>query len=241
MTDQPQPLNTRTIWVDPKTLDTLSRERNARFMKAHQFKQLVANIKRDGCLTQLPLVHKGVVLSGNHRVKASIEAGLESIEIQELLGDYTEDRLLAIQLSHNAISGEDDPNTLKDLYEELPYIEKLYSGITDDMFEAEPLDLSSLGAGATQYQEIVLTFLPEDADKIAAFVKRIEKDNRRWHFVADLTMFDDLFDTIIAVKRKQNVYNTALALRAMMELALDRLLQLDEQDTDADETEDQAD
>ena len=221
-------LKTTVSSGDPRDLDTLTRERNARYMKAHQFKQLVANIKRDGVLTQLPLVYKNVVLSGNHRTRAAIEAGLVTIEWQELQGDYTEDRLLAIQLSHNAISGEDDPNTLKGLYEELPFEEKLYSGITDDMFEVEPLDLDSLGAGATQYQEIMITFLPEDADKFTDFVKRLGKSEKRTHMVADLSLFDDLFDTIVAVKQKQNVFNTALALREMMSLALDRLLQLEE-------------
>lgn len=229
MTEQ---LETRIVTVDPRTLKGL--ERNARYMKAHQFKQLVENIRRDGRLTQLPLVYKGTILSGNHRVRASIDAGLATIEIQELLGEHTEERLLAIQLSHNAISGEDDPSMLKALYEELPFDEKLYSGVTDDMFQADKLDLASLSAGTTNYQEIVISFLPSTAEDFLAYLKRIEKDSKRIHLVAPMEAFDDLFDTIIAVKNKQNVVNTGLALRAMIELAVDRLLQLVEEEEEPD-------
>jgi ParB-like chromosome segregation protein Spo0J len=58
-------------------------------MKAPQFKRLVENIRRDGVLTQLPLVYRGRILSGNHRVRAAIEAGLTEIEWQDLLGEHS--------------------------------------------------------------------------------------------------------------------------------------------------------
>lgn len=45
-------METKIIKVNPKELKLL--ELNARFMKANEFKKLVSNVKRDGCLTQLP-------------------------------------------------------------------------------------------------------------------------------------------------------------------------------------------
>ena len=232
-------IETEVVTVDPRTLKGL--ERNARYMKAHQFRQLVENIKRDGRLTQLPLVYlDGTILSGNHRVRASIEAGLETIEIQRVVTELSEARQLALQLSHTAISGEDDPSLLQELYEELPYDEKLYSGITDDMFEVEKIDLASLSAGSTEYQELTMTFLPADAEIFTEYIQKIENDARRLHLVADLRDFNDLFDSIIAVKQKKNVFNTALAIKAMMELALDRLLQLEQETEDADAQADAA-
>jgi len=68
---------------DPRTLTLL--DVNARFLPHEQFRQLVENIRRDGCLTSTPLVWNDtasgrlVVLSGNHRTLAAIEAGLVSI------------------------------------------------------------------------------------------------------------------------------------------------------------------
>lgn len=59
-------METKIIKVNPKELKLL--ELNARFMKANEFKKLVSNVKRDGCLTQLPFCvydkeHKLEVLS----------------------------------------------------------------------------------------------------------------------------------------------------------------------------------
>lgn len=77
-------METKILKVNPKSLKLL--KVNARYMKQDEFNKLVANIKRDGCLTQLPFCckdadeNKWLVLSGNHRVKAAIEAGLEEIE-----------------------------------------------------------------------------------------------------------------------------------------------------------------
>ncbi|USK77851.1 ParB/RepB/Spo0J family partition protein [Peribacillus frigoritolerans] len=59
-------------------------EKNARFMKNETFQNLVANIKKDGGLSQLPFCYlqengKYKVLSGNHRSQAAISAGLTEI------------------------------------------------------------------------------------------------------------------------------------------------------------------
>lgn len=49
------------------------------------------------------------VLSGNHRVQASVEAGIERILVMIIEEDLTRSQAVAIQLSHNALVGEDDP------------------------------------------------------------------------------------------------------------------------------------
>ena len=66
-------------------------EKNARFMRVEQYKRLVENIRRDGCLTSVPFAirHAGstgspqgdryTILSGNHRVKAAKDAGLSEV------------------------------------------------------------------------------------------------------------------------------------------------------------------
>src|ERR1700761_3709618 len=87
-------------------------EKNARYMEGRQFSKLVANIKRDGCLTTLPLVHreggKLTVISGNHRVQAAIKAGLVDTDVIEVLSPLSRKQFVALQLSHNAIVGIDD-------------------------------------------------------------------------------------------------------------------------------------
>jgi hypothetical protein len=73
----------------------------------------------------------------------------------------------------------------------------------------------------------MLTFLPEDAAAFTELLKRFEKKKRFPVLVAHLADFDRLFDTIVAVKEKLNIQNTATAVRIMATLAVERLTQLD--------------
>src|ERR1039458_3962134 len=88
-------------------------EKNARYMTPQEFSQLVANIKQDGKLMGVPVVYRGEVLSGNHRVRAAIKAGIDEADVLDVLTELTEERRLAIQLSQNAINGKDDPKDRK--------------------------------------------------------------------------------------------------------------------------------
>ena len=212
-----------------KTLRTLEARKNARYMKGEQFNQLVENLRRDGVLTSLPLVHEQLVLSGNHRVLAAIKAGIEEADVVEILGPLPEARKLALQLSHNAITGQDDPSILALLYAELDLDWKTYSGVNDDVLKGmEELDLAALSAGATTYQDMLLTFLPEEATAFLDLVKRIEtKGKKALRLLASLDDFDHFFETTVAVKEKLNIQNTATAVRMMATLAVERLAELE--------------
>ena len=128
-----------------KDLTLLSTEENARFMEGAEFKLLVDNLKVDGVLTSAPLVYKGRVLSGNHRVEAAIAAGIIEADVLEITSEIDEERQLAIQLSHNAINGKDDPGRLAKLYSRLDLTWKRFSGLTDGVFESmKELDIKAL-------------------------------------------------------------------------------------------------
>jgi hypothetical protein len=209
-------------------LKLLEGHENARYMKAAQFQLLVENLKRDRVLTSSPLIYRDIVRSGNHRVQAAVKAGIEEADCLELVGEYSDERVLAIQLSHNAINGEDDPNILSTLWKALPFEEKRYSGLTDDQIgKIEELDTKSLGIGGPAYEELVMVFLPEELAEFHALVKRIEKRAKRPPVMAAaLPDFEKFFDTVIAVKKQLNVHNTALAVRLMAKLACERLNQM---------------
>jgi ParB-like nuclease domain len=202
---QNHPLKVESYQIDPRELKPL--EKNARRMPAREFNQLVDNIKRDGALTSVPLIHREgkalVVLSGNHRVKAAVAAGLATIAVMEVMGDnLTPERLLSIQLSHNALVGEDDQNILRELYDSLDVLEKRYSGLTDESFGSiDSIDLSKLAIGAPKYEEVHLMFLPEDHETFK--------------------------DAIVAVQDTLNIHNQAMAIMAMAELAMERLEQME--------------
>ncbi|WP_394849683.1 hypothetical protein LZC95_19800 [Pendulispora brunnea] len=200
-------------------------------MTAAQFQLLVDNVRRDGGLTSLPLVHGDEILSGNHRVAAAEKAGLEEIDVLEVLGPLDEARRTAIQLSHNAIVGQDDLSILVQQYKSLDFDNKLYSGLNDDVLKQfDDLKVASLATGQTAYQDIVLTFLPEDAAQFLAMLERLGKHAKKNTVLVNaLSSFDAVFDAVVRVKKDLNIVNTALAVRAMAELALERLGQLEKQ------------
>lgn len=225
-------LETKTYSIDPRSLSRL--KKNARYMTGQQMKRLTENIKRDGVLTSVPLVHREgehlVVLSGNHRVEAAIAAGLQEVTVMEVLSDLTPEHRVALQLSHNSLTGQDDPSILFELYDSLSLDEKLFSGLTDDQFKIEELDVTGLSIGNPSYEEISLMFLPAEAEAFKQLVQRIEKRSKKpYTLTAVYGEFDRIFDAIVRVKEKLNIYNTALAFSMMASLAIERLDQLEAQ------------
>ena len=208
-------------------------EKNARFMRGATFARLVANIKADGCLTSVPLVGhvdgKLLVASGNHRVPAAMKAGIEEADVLEILTPLTRAQFVALQLSHNAVVGEDDPNILQSLYAELDFGWKEYSGLTDDAFKVEDLDTSVLRVGQPFYEELQIFFLPADAAIFTTLLAKIAKSKAAiTRLVGAYADFDRFFQGLLAVKHATGVHNTAVALRMMAELAADALARREE-------------
>ncbi|WP_306150727.1 ParB N-terminal domain-containing protein [Roseovarius sp. MMSF_3281] len=217
-------------------------KKNARYMTAEQQQRLTENITRDGALTSLPLVwlmqaKNGKptedppvyeIVSGNHRVMSAREAGLEDIDCIVIRNWISAERRVEIQLAHNAVNGQDDLSVLEELYEGLSLSGKEYSGLTDDVFSGlKDLSLSGFNVDGPDYQEITLSFLPEDATQFEDLVKRAGKSQKALFYAARLEDFDTMFDAIVRTKEAHNIQNNAMAIAALTELAMERLDQIE--------------
>jgi hypothetical protein len=162
---------TRLVRRNPAKLTRLAV--NARYMRQEEYKRLVANVRRDGCLTSVPLIYAGegdypegqeLILSGNHRCDAARDAGLDDVDAMLIEERLDEGQLLAIQLSHNAIAGEDDPATLKQLYERIDDLDwRDYAGLDDKQLELlDQVSVEGLSEASIAYQTIQLVFLPHE-------------------------------------------------------------------------------
>lgn len=194
-------------------------------MTPQEFDQLVSNIRSDGKLLGLPVVYRGEVLSGNHRVRAAIKAGIEEADVMDIVTELSEDRRLAIQLSQNAINGKDDPNILAQLYTSMKSLEfRKYSGVTDDAFKCTDEKLAAFGITRPKYEELTIVFLPEEKQAFIELLGRLEASKKpRDVIVGQIDTFDALFDAIIRVKQQKKVINNAVALRLLAELAVQAL------------------
>ncbi|WDZ84051.1 ParB N-terminal domain-containing protein [Micromonospora cathayae] len=213
------PLDPRLMTVRPQDLTLL--EVNARYMRKEQYDRLVANVKRDGCLTSVPLVwhdvanDRKVVLSGNHRVMASIDAGLTEITVMVVQQQLSRARQVALQLSHNAIAGEDDPATLKQLYEELDDVDwRAYSGLDDKQLDLlAQVDLEGLAEANLDFATIQLVFLPHELDAARTSfdeARKLVQADGRW--LAGYVDYEATLDALATTHGAHNVGNVATAL-----------------------------
>lgn len=238
-------INTRIIRINPKALKLL--DLNARYMSHDTFNRLVQNIKRDGGLTgntpfcwlmhddttQSPLsppVYE--VLSGNHRVKASIAAGLSEIDVC-ITDDYlSHDRRAAIQLSHNAISGEDDSATLKEIYENIQNADmRLYSGLDDKTLALlSAVTVDPMSEAALQFQTISMTFLPDEAAVVQAAFDQARKQaiGAKGHWLARWADYDRAMDALEIAGQAYGVKNTATSLMIVLDIFSRHLTDLSE-------------
>lgn len=244
-----KPINTRIVRVDPKTLKLL--DLNARYMRNETFTRLVQNIRKDGGLTgNTPFawrVHDDTtqqpvndaqgqpiyeVLSGNHRVKAAIAAGLPEIDVC-LTDDYLpHDRRAAIQLSHNAISGEDDPATLKTIYEDIRDTDmRLYSGLDDKTLALlSAVTVDPMSEATLQFQTISMTFLPDEAAVVQAAFDQARKQaiGAKGHWLARWADYDRAMDALEIAGQSYGVKNTATSLMIVLDIFSRHLTDLSE-------------
>lgn len=217
-------METKVIKINPREIKLL--EVNARFMKADEFQRLVENVKRDGCLTQLPFCAYNEdweleVLSGNHRVQAAIEAGLEEIEVQVTEDELTKDQRIGIQLSHNAISGQDDMAILKQLYESIDDVNyKAYSGLDDETLKIlEDIKTQSMSNGGLEFQILNIAFLPSEIEDIKKVLKEVKKQiGKNETLTLRMAEYDKYLDTLNEVGEGMRIRNTATAFLGMLEI-----------------------
>ena len=228
-------MNIYTLEIDPREIKLL--ELNARYMRHEEFKQLVENIRRDGQLSSTPFLCKEsdgkyLCLSGNHRTKAAIEAGLNKIFCLATDDELTQDQKVAIQLSQNAISGQDDPATLKLLYESILDTEmKKYSGLDDKTLELlEKINSTSIAEANLDFKTVQIVFLPDELEAAKKAIDKI-KDTAKIADESWLTIksnYENWLDMQEIVSSSYCVKNVAVTFDLILKLAERNLTQLQE-------------
>ncbi|APD19301.1 ParB-like nuclease domain protein [Mycobacterium phage Cepens] len=215
--------------------DLKRQELNARFMRGDMFRQLVENLRRDGALTSVPLVrpdgdgHR--ILSGHHRVAAAIEAGIETAECMVLDEPITRQQEVALVLSHNSLSGEDDPATLKALYEELDDPEWMdYSGLDDRTLELlDEVTTEGLSEANLEFANVNLVFLPhekEAAERALLEAKKLHGISDAW--LAGISQYEQTLAALETVRGSFSIGNVATSLGIILSVFEQHLSELSE-------------
>lgn len=232
-------MQTKIIKIDPRKLKLL--ETNARFMRHEVFMRLVENVKCDAALSSVPfgavygyfsesdkitMVEDGLplyeVLSGNHRVKAAIAAGLLEIEVMVTDEPLSRDQRKAIQLSHNELTGEDDPATLKMIYSSIADLQmRVYTGFDDKRLDMlDKVSPGALGEANLQFQPVSFMFLPDELDQVNDVWEIAKKaaGAAKLVWIAPMQQYDAFMDSLEATAGAFNVKNVTTALIIILEI-----------------------
>ncbi|MGW2951527.1 ParB N-terminal domain-containing protein [Streptomyces eurythermus] len=227
------PIRPRLVQRDPRKLTRLPV--NARFMTKEEYDLLVRNIKADGCLTSVPLIYgageypegEELILSGNHRCDASVDADLPEITCMLIDDPQEKDQLIARQLSHNAIAGKDDPATLKHLYDQIEDVDwRAYSGYDDEQLQLlADVSPEGLSEANLDFATVALIFLPPELEAAReAFNQARAGQNEYW--LAARADYEQTLDTLASTHAAHKVGNVATALHAILAIAENHLDEL---------------
>lgn len=232
-------MKVKIIEIDPRDIVLL--EENARYMTHEEFNRLVENVRKDGQLSSAPflcLEHGGShdgrykCLSGNHRTKAAIEAGLDKIICLATDDELSEEQKIAIQLSHNSIAGHDDPATLKALYEKILDTElKKYSGLDDKTLELlDKFKAISISEASLKFQTLSAVFLPDELESaqqvINEAISRVKSSDAIW--VTRMSEYDRWLDAQEVASSAYNIKNVATAIDLILRVFERNMYQLSE-------------
>lgn len=201
---------------------------NARIMEDAKFKQLVNNIKKRGMVESLPFcayTDKGIeIVSGHHRVKASREAGVKKLPVLLDMSGLNRSQIAAKQLAHNAISGIDDQNTLREIAKIITDVDDmLESAIDKDIFKEQKAEIERLSTPAVEidWKTVQFTFLPHqvrDLNKLIEKTQGVEVEG-----LASKEQFKPFVDALEKTQKFEDVKSVGTAVYLMTKAAIERI------------------
>jgi hypothetical protein len=206
-------------------------ERNAHYMAKGTYDRLVENIAGDQNLSSLPFCWRRpddryVCLSGNHRVQAAKDAGIEQILILYTDQALSAPQRIAIQLSHNSIVGQDNPTVLRELWDRLDILDlKVYSGLDESTLATlAPVQVAQISEARLRFETMTLFFLPTEVARMEETVKQAGRAKAGPKWATSIDDFDTFFAQFLDFKEAAGVLNTSTAFKLIMDM-LDQWLE----------------
>lgn len=209
------------LWIAKVDVNLLKEQDiNARIMQDDKFKQLVMNIKKRGMVESIPFcvyTDKIEIVSGHHRVKASKEAGLKIIPVLLDITGLNKSQIVAKQLAHNAIAGEDDKDVLKQLTQLITDVDDMIESAVDkEFFEKEMNEIDKITSLSLdfEFKTIQFTFLPHQIKDLNKLIENIEKADVE--YVANIEQFKDFINAIEKTQKFQDIKSVGTAIHFMI-------------------------
>ena len=200
---------------------------NPRCVPQPMMNQLIENVGAAGALESTPLCvrvrDRIEIVSGHHRIRAARAAGIKHTLIF-LYEELSPSRIRSKQLAHNTIQGQDDPQLVKRLWDEITDIQARFEAYVDphqfdDMpkpFSFQQVDVDLVKASKT----VVLAFLPiQKTDFDAAAEIIMPKGDVDQMYLADAEIYDAWRDAFKRVRTEMDIVSIPTAIAEMARLA----------------------
>lgn len=219
------------IKVDLNLIDEA--EMNANEMTGEDFATLVDNIGKSG-LSSVPCCYKKengryVMISGHHRFRACKKLHYSQMGILYCdESDLTKDEIIAIQLSHNSLHGQDNTSILKKLFEQIQSVDyKKFAHINID--EISPVNTEGISAFALK-ENFVFTIIlyPNSFEHLDELYGDIREQAKK----CDSLILADQTNEMLLLKLQQeignqfNIKSPAITFAKLLELANERLTEI---------------
>lgn len=211
--------------VDVNLIDEA--EENANKMTDEDFSALCDNIGLSG-LSSVPCCYRKengrfVMISGHHRLRACKKLHYKTIGILYVdESELSRDEIIAIQLSHNSLHGEDDKNILKRLFSQIQSIDfKKFAHINMDEIKPVSSEGLSLFAMKENYTISIILYNNslENINELIGDIKEAVK-NSDLVLLADQDPNEEWYLNLIkTIRNTYHIKSTNVAFSKILELA----------------------
>lgn len=219
--------------VDVNLIDEA--EINANEMTSEDFSALCDNINKSG-LSSVPCCYRKSdgrfgMISGHHRLRACKKLRYKKIGI--LYCDESElskDEIIAIQLSHNSLHGQDNKSILKKLFEQIQSVEyKVFAHINID--EVSPIDTNGISISVNKETfTFTIILYPDSFESLDELFGDIREQSKK----SDIILLADqnpneklLLGLQKEIGDKFNIKSPSITFAKLLELAKERLTEME--------------
>lgn len=209
-------------------------EMNANEMAGEDFAALCDNIDKSG-LSSVPCCYKKdngryVMISGHHRLRACkklhySQIGILWCEEKEL----SKDEIIAIQLSHNSLHGQDNQSILKKLFDQIQSIDfKKFAHINID--EINPVSVEGISVYAMKENFVFAVVLyPNSFPNLDELYGDIREQSKKCDALI-LAAQEDNENMLLKLQKdigkEFNIKSPSITFAKLLELANERLLEI---------------
>lgn len=201
---------------------------NAHVMAPAKFERLVENIKTRGALESLPYCWQPggegpvEIISGHHRVRAGLAAGLKEVAILLDTAKVARSRMVAKQLAHNALVGDDDPDLVNQLLAEIvDPDDMLATGLPQEVLQGqEAVEIAGMFAPRVDFgfRTVSFAFLPHQQAELTKLLELLE-GRQDLVVCGPVELFDEFLSVAARFARLKDVRSGATAITLMTRLA----------------------